>query len=1118
MLSVDALRKIYVEGQELEARFGFYTNKGFSSNIPCLHYERLLHIFQEKFPDVKPVVSEISINGNDRRIMYPATSEVTWQRKSNIANADLRDYDIRISSNEEVEIDPIDNFVSKVNRSRTRYSFEIIPNVIRLDMTEVMMLDENKLNKSTYEVELEYLGDNNNLDIFKDNVAGIFRMLRGTNIIYNNKLKYTLINDITNILGTFDKSEIFVEARNIKRKDLVYGGIVGNSVTNYLVTYKADGKRKMLIIHSTGIWLVYPPYEFNFVLEVGPSIKELITKFNGTIFDGELVKSPKIQYWYLLFDCIAVKGDANIQNKFYNERKRIVDGIANSIKTSTLTLDVKQTEEIKSPNQFFDAVTRFLNGRKNLEYKEDGLLFIPAQTVYNPMSQKVPMKDRVLTKVPDICKWKESIDITIDFALKWVNGVNRDQLELYVYDSFKKEMVPFVGNEINPLTPDMIDHTHPLTLNKPTNLVVEYEWISAANQLEKDKCKKNSRSKGILRPRLIRCDKAGPNRLSIALDIWEDIMNPITAEDIMGKTLSMTFSYHNRIKKGLFNLSDGILLDIGSGCGGDTAKWKRYSKIIAVEPDEEKLNELNSRIATFNLSNKVTVLNVGGEDTVTITEALNGEKADVISLMLSLSFFWSSSKHLDALVNTIVTNLKSGGIIIFLTINGDVIQQIFEPALCGDKISERTIGPAKLILYDQPADRSLGRPLDFILPDTIVGEQREYLVHLADLTMRLEKYDIYLKEVYRAEDEKFLSVNNRLFSSMYSYGYYVSEASDGDVEPVNIELPEPAEAVILPKTPTLSNLPSQSELPKIPIPTKETPVRPATPKLSQDLSWLNVTIDGDGPAVNDDTYAPLKCQWYDNLIRIATIGDGSCFIHAVLKAFYPPYQENDNSKYRRDMAARVRRDLAMLLEQENPDYPEHTYWETVAEGAFPALLMQEIKDESLIEVLKIDFSLMGLKRLFNSKTELGNEVFRYITDVFKIDLFIFQANADNLIPNAYLTAFSKNRPTVAIIGNKYHFEVIAVNNVNGFQTVFLADDPFVLAAKEQFRESGLLIQESKYDPDKEFIKNVVDAFGNSERFKVPDLVSEIFDEDDPFVKLLKRLELPIEQYWADRFL
>jgi len=1229
---------------ELETKFGYYSEKGFNSNVPYFHYERLLNSLRT-FPQVGPEITEeshVEQMGNIRHIIITPIGDgpeiVLWQKKTRLRNFEFPDYDIRISANIEESLNAKEipePFNATIIRDRTRHTFSMANDLIKVDMTEVIMRDEGKVIRPQYEVEIEFLGNKNDLPVFEQYIGVIFKLLRGTNLIYTNTVKNQLIRDTIKIVGStrtdmIDK-DILVEARNIKRRDLIYGGIVGNRFiindiilskprrkerssprdkgTGYMITFKADGLRKLLIIHNSGIWLVYPPFEFNLVLDLSlkvPQLDKLLTGFNGTIFDGELVvpKQPRrLLYWYLAFDCIAFRGNAAIQLQPYTERQKIVNAIAGAMKTPVLTIDTKETKEIQTPQDFFILVREFLDKRDTLEYNEDGLIFVPIDTIYNPHSQDYPLRDRSLTRIPDVCKWKEARDITIDFALKWIEG---GRLDLYVYNDETGKTEPFRGDNINPLTPDMIDYQNELTLNKPTGLVVEYEWTKLP-QTEVAEV-----TQGFLRPRRIRYDKFGPNRLSIALDDWEDIMNPITEEDIKGESLMMTFSYHNRIKKSLYEILTlnpdykpqikgikkyrGInILDIGSGMGGDTAKWIKLADkddpttgfVVAVEPNANNRQELINRIKTFNIQDKVNIIPTGGEDTVAITDAVRkfipGGKVDAVTLMLSMSFFWASDSHLDALVKTIVTNLKPGGQIVFLTIDGTVIEQIFEPALGGPNITDKTIATANIHLYPK-LQLPFGRPVDFILPNTIVGEQREYIVHLQDFTSRLGLYGIHLYELHRAESEKLLSEENSLFSSMYSFGYYVNDDKIALLEyeqtahsPVNIILPvipsprkyptiqmyQPTATIIptisvtgIPRLPTpevtptppISKRPTQpvrpTQLITPPIPKLPTqPIIPLAPQVlvqptitiplltqsqtgavvtkptkyeieQNQLRWLSVSYTGmggrivTGPARNDDTYAPLTCTWYDNLVRIATIGEGSCFIHAVLKAFYKPYQENNSARYRLDTAAKLRRDLAIILGLENPQYPGYTYWDTTARGSFPRMVMEEIADEDLIGLLRVDYSLSGLQRLLNSTSQLGEEVYKFISDALNIDIYVLRATRDDLYPNSHTHHPNIPRNGVVIIGNTYHYEVLAVDGEFGFQTVFPPDDPFLKALTEIFIGDGDfndIVNVIPYDPDTAFVQNAVNAFVTKTGLNIPAKINEIFLENDPFLLTLNRL-------------
>jgi len=1145
---------------ELEAKFGRYTKNGFDSNVPFVHFDRL-HTTLKQIPGLPEVIEESTVsifNDGIRRIVTPI--QTSWQRKKKEGDFEDTDHNIRISiSTEETLPQEPPNFTPVNIRERMRHSFTM--GNVRIDLTEVMMRGPDKLLKQSYEVELEYIGGVNNFNTFEPTIIRIFKYLRGTQLFYTNKEKDDLIRDVSKLIGGHDDPEegkninrnILVQARNVKKRDLVSGGIVNNNKidenvrskpekggivrtgTRYLITFKADGVRKMLIIHTTGIWLIYPPYEYNLIFSpiTNPGLKKLLEAWNGTILDGELV-TPKtqmnIQYWYLAFDCIADRNSTAIQSSSYLKRQSILVALSEVIKNPTLTIDTKENKEITSPNDFFQLVREFLNKRNTLNYQEDGLMFVPIDAIYNPKSEKLPLHTRSLTKHPDTVKWKESTDITIDFAIRWLDPLN-NRIELQSYDSDTKRMVPFVGSDINPVTPDMIDSANPLTLNKPSGLIVEYEWVKLGNT-------------GIFQPRRIRSDKKTANSLAVALDDWEDIQNPITSEDISGISPTLTFAYHNRVKRSLYDMipSGASILDIGSGRGGDVSKWKD-SRVVAVEPNDENRFELMNRINTFGMNNNVAVVATGGEDTQTITENVQqfipGGKVDVVTLMLSMSFFWASDAHLESLVNTIINNLKPGGMIIFLTIDGDVIEQIFQ-----SEITTKQIGSATVYLYP-PSQLGFGRAVDFSLPNTIVGDQREYIVHIDDFTLRLQRYGIYLNEIHRAEGEKLLTQEEQLYSSMYSFGYYVNTDKsllEGHPKiPTNIALPiipiqikfplqeiyQPVSPVIMKPVSPVIMKPVSPVIMKLVSPVIMKPVSPVIKPLipikkkvthyeveRNQLRWLSVSYTGnngkilDGPAVNDDTYAPLTCTWYKDLVRIATIGDGSCFIHAVLKGYYSKYQENSDAIYRLTTAAYMRKDLALALNFETVAYPGYNYWLTSGRGAFPRMVMQQINDENSIGLFRVDFSLSGLQRLFNSTSQLGDEVYTFVSDILNIDIYILRATKDDVYPHLHTKRPGNDRQGIVIIGNEVHYEVLAVNTEDGFQTIFGPNDPFIVALTDIFIGDGDfndIMNAIPYNPDATFIHDFVEAFTNENGLVIPKSIEEIFAETDPFRVTLNRL-------------
>jgi len=167
----------------------------------------------------------------------------------------------------------------------------------------------------------------------------------------------------------------------------------------------------------------------------------------------------------------------------------------------------------------------------------------------------------------------------------------------------------------------------------------------------------------------------------------------------------------------------------------------------------------------------------------------------------------------------------------------------------------------------------------------------------------------------------------------------------------------------------------------------------------------------------------------------------------VLKAFSPEYQENPSYTYRADFVARLRRDLAFGLGMENPDFPGMTFYETGANGQWVNLAEQqgmglELRDD--FGVL-IDYTLAGMQRLLNSRRDVGDEVYKYVSDMLGIDIFIVRGTNQDIYP--HITTRDPNNPrnAVVIVGNGYHYETIAVDHGPevGFQTMFMVGDPFI---------------------------------------------------------------------------
>ena len=154
-------------------------------------------------------------------------------------------------------------------------------------------------------------------------------------------------------------------------------------------------------------------------------------------------------------------------------------------------------------------------------------------------------------------------------------------------------------------------------------------------------------------------------------------------------------------------------------------------------------------------------------------------------------------------------------------------------------------------------------------------------------------------------------------------------------------------------------------------------------------------------AHGDDTFEYLKCSWYTDhkVLRIATIGDNNCFFHSILKCFYPDYQENNEAIFRINLVQRFRSDLST-----------------------------NANDSVKKELLSI--------------FDVGDETYKYVSETLGVNIHILQGTKEDLYPKMDIN--KGNNRSIVIVGNKYHYEVVAIDIPGkGFQTVFLSTHPFI---------------------------------------------------------------------------
>lgn len=645
----------------------------------------------------------------------------------------------------------------ELRRKKFRTSFEVQD--ITIDMTEVI---QNKGIKYEVEVETTPLNLKKNIKLFEQLIKIIEKLAPSNHEMikfFNTKMTQGVKNfDTELIYGTVAR------ARDLKIEDITSNGII----KDYAVSVKADGEYKFLIFHSSGVWLVYPKMDIMRLGDISDNMPQ------DTIIAGELIKKENMktnnmvldsEYIYVPFDITVNDGDATM-NRSYADRIEILKSV---LKENTylkvggvnkIFIMNKMYYKITSVETFYSSMNKVMKERLNVPYKEDGIMITPIRSGYTPSGLSRPFRERVLDRYTDICKWKPEKMLTIDFLYEFngehiIKTKSGDIVDLKSFDLYKK--FKFIDLE---------------KLKTRSGSIVEFKPIEKQEDIV------------VLKPERIREDKIFPNDFYLVDNLYGLIMNPITERTLLGENTTLMRKFHNKIKRNIFNSvpNGSILIDIGSGKGGDITKWSKFSSVLAVEPNQIYVKELERRLREYKQEDKVEILNTHGEDTDSIISALKdflpedleGKKV-FISFMFSLSFFWESETRLGALAKTInyinkIVEKRDGDKceLLFVTLDGKRLNTIFDKYNNSKTTDYRNVDLNTISMYNKRGNTELKISIDD--SKTVKESQIEYFVYMEQLFEKIN-YKYLSKMFADSEAEKLiLSDSELIYSSAVIYG------------------------------------------------------------------------------------------------------------------------------------------------------------------------------------------------------------------------------------------------------------------------------------------------------------------------------------------------------------
>jgi hypothetical protein len=418
-------------------------------------------------------------------------------------------------------------------------------------------------------------------------------------------------------------------------------------------TIKLNGKRMFLLFTQDYCWLISPPYKISKFGENKNS------SLQGTYLDGEFFRNT-----FHAFDILFKDGN-DVRRKWFLERQSLLKDCISSIKPYYGEVELKHFYTKGDIYQRLrDAADDYEERLENDEDSVDGIIVQPSNEYNNKTT----------------FKWKPSHQLTIDFRMTQVEklSVGDPEYPELTEDNYLRAFVLRTGHESLSFNPRPIKNSEGETITFKGFIILDEgedyaKWIDTIAECKWDN------EKNTFVPIRVRDDRYQPNNFDTATDVWKDIHNPIGLTTVTGQDLVIMRKIHNRIKESSLKkfLKEGDnILDIGSGRGGDLAKWRKMKlgKVYAIEPNKYNSAEFSRRLAedkkTFKNMPEIELLKLGAEETKKISKKIGDTKLNAIISFFSLTFFGEDKEKYESLFDTIRL-IPEGGYFIGAVMDGE---------------------------------------------------------------------------------------------------------------------------------------------------------------------------------------------------------------------------------------------------------------------------------------------------------------------------------------------------------------------------------------------------------------------------------------------------------------
>jgi hypothetical protein len=197
-------------------------------------------------------------------------------------------------------------------------------------------------------------------------------------------------------------------------------------------------------------------------------------------------------------------------------------------------------------------------------------------------------------------------------------------------------------------------------------------------------------------------------------------------------------------------------------------------------------------------------------------------------------------------------------------------------------------------------------------------------------------------------------------------------------------------------------------------------------------------------------YQTLNWKLYPNMTRIYTEGDGSCFFHAILNAFFKPYITGITgegvSLNKSEYIKNFRKDLSYKLDDYAND-GDKIWYDVLARGQLRDL------SKDLPQL-----SLTNMKATLDSSSSVDHTFNEFVSNIISKDIYLLDFEKQDV----YITGddsdiLHKDRKSIVVLYMPGHYELVGVMRVSSkgllvIQTLFNHDDDFINTIKQRMKE------------------------------------------------------------------